>query len=152
MLEIVYAHEQWDKERPSVFLAGPSPREERHYNWRPEAIELLQRIDFDGAVFIPLPRDGNWLDDYDAQVAWELKYLDRATAIAFWIPRDRENLPAFTTNVEFGMFVKSGKIALGYPKKAIKMRYLHALAEMEGVPIATTLEATIQHAIRIAPR
>lgn len=149
MLELIYAHETWNENHPSIFLAGPSPRNAEHYNWRPEAVRLLQELHFDGAVFIPLPRDGDWLDDYDAQIIWELEYLRRAKAIAFWIPRDKENLPAFTTNVEFGMFAKSGKIVLGYPANAIKMRYLHKIADIEGVPVASTLEETLRHAVEI---
>ena len=150
MLEIVYAHETWDKHQSCIFLAGPSPRGIEHYNWRPQAIEILKRLEFNGAVFIPLPRDGNWLNDAEGQIAWELKYLNRASSIAFWIPRDKDNLPGFTTNVEFGMFLKSRKIVLGYPPEAVKMGYLHTVAEMESVPITTTLEETLREAIKMA--
>ena len=152
MLEVVYAHETWEKTLSCIFLAGPSPRNDTHYNWRMEAIALLSKFHFEGAVFSPLPRDGNWLSDYDLQVTWELTYLNRADSIAFWIPRDMVNLPGFTTNVEFGMFLKSGKIVLGYPIDAPKMRYLHAIAVMEDVPIRTTLEETLACAIERATR
>lgn len=148
MFSDIYAHEGPGAELPSIFLAGPSPREESHPNWRPEALGILRDLDFNGLVFIPLPRDGKWLDDYDAQVLWERTYLKGSTVIAFWIPRDLETLPGFTTNVEYGMFLESGKIVLGYPQGAPKMRYLHTVAEMEGVPIFHTLTETLAWAVR----
>lgn len=144
----VYAHEHpQNSDTPSIFLAGPSPRGNEDYNWRPEALELLRNLGFQGNVYIPLPRDGNWLSDYDAQVEWELQYLEKASVIIFWVPRDIQNLPGFTTNVEFGMFVKSGKIVLGYPKEAPKMRYLEYVAKMNDVPISNSLEETIKMAL-----
>src|SRR6185369_16841030 len=100
----VYAHEHpQNPNLPGIFLAGPSPRGNEDYNWRPQALEILSKAGFTGNVYIPLPRDGNWLADYDAQVEWELQYLEKASVIIFWVPRDIQNLPGFTTNVEFGM-------------------------------------------------
>lgn len=152
MLETVYAHEHWNKDSPSIFLAGPSPREQEGYNWRPKAIQILQELDFNGGVFIPLPRDGNWLSNYDAQVVWELKCLDRATTVVFWIPRDLICLPGFTTNVEYGLFLKSGKSILGYPPEAEKMRYLHSVAKIFGVPIFHTIRETLACALQLASK
>lgn len=149
-MEIVYAHEHSRFEmfqRHSIFLAGPSPREEGQYNWRPEAIDALRYKGYRGTIFVPLPRDGTWRPDYDAQVDWELEHLDRASVIAFWIPRDLRNLPGFTTNVEFGLFARSGKIILGYPEQSPKMRYLHHVARKYKVPICYTLGDTLDMAL-----
>ncbi len=132
---------------PSIFLAGPSPRKEGDYNWRPEAMKILHDKGFKGNMFIPLPKDGKWPIDYEDQVQWELKYLNAASTIIFWIPRDITSLPGFTTNVEFGMFLKSGKIVLGYPKEAEKMKYLNTVAEMNNVPIRGDLVETIETAL-----
>ena len=107
-------------------------------------------MEFKGTVFVPLPRNGHWLPDYDGQIEWELEYLNKATIIAFWIPRNLRTLPAFTTNVEFGMYVKSGKIILGSPPKTPKMRYLEYLAEKNNVPIEHTLKATMEKASLLA--
>jgi hypothetical protein len=127
-MEVIYAHEH-PVSRPglSIFLAGPSPRGNSDYDWRPEALDCLSSASFAGTVYVPLPRNGLYLPDYDhnAQVDWELKYLEDCDAIAFWIPRDVLKLPGFTTNVEFGLFVRTGKIVLGYPLEAQKMKYLH---------------------------
>jgi Nucleoside 2-deoxyribosyltransferase like len=148
----IYAHEHPTVEQsvlPSIFLAGPSPRRAEDYNWRPEALTCLQELDFDGIVYIPLPRDGKWLDNYDAQIDWELKYLGEAWVVAFWIPRDLVHLPGFTTNVEFGDLLDSGKIVLGYPLGALKMRYLHRRAEINQISISHTLKEALQAAIHL---
>ena len=152
MLTPVYVHESWEKSGLSIFLAGPSSRSNRHYDWRPEALECLEGLGFDGAVFIPLPRDTGTDEsfDYEAQTDWELNHLDQSSSIAFWIPRDLKNLPGFTTNVEYGIFLKSGEIVLGYPESAAKMKYLHKVATRYGVPIRNTLASTMRQAGELA--
>lgn len=134
---------------PSIFLAGPSPRGNMDYNWRPQALKFLEHYAFNGTVFVPLQSDWQWLDNYQAQIDWELHYLDLATAILFWIPRHLEHLPGFTTNVEYGMFVKSGKIVLGHPKSAPKLGYLNRLAQLNHIPICHNLKATAITAIQL---
>ncbi len=150
-MQVIYAHEH-PVYRPklSMFLAGPSPRSDDGYNWRSEALRILNRIGFTGTVYVPLPGDGNWSVDYDAQIDWENQYLDDATVIAFWIPRDLANLPGFTTNVEFGMYLKSGKIVLGYPEGAAKIRYLDGVARRNNVPVSIELEDTLRNAMALA--
>ena len=138
-----------DGDARSVFLAGPSPRGHGEDDWRQRACAYLEQIGFDGTVCIPLPRDGHYHENYDyaGQIDWELEYLDKAGAIAFWIPRDLKMLPGFTTNVEFGRFSRSGRAVLGYPEGAPKMRYLHHLARLDGVPVFHTMEETLDAAV-----
>ena len=62
--------------------------------------------------------------DYIDQTMWERKALTEATVIMFWIPRSLPNMPAFTTNVEFGYWIHSGKIIYGRPDNAEKIKYL----------------------------
>lgn len=148
-MEVIYAMEKPPSSfKKSIFLAGPSPRDKSHPNWRVEALKILEEINYDGVVFIPLPRDGNWKHNYDDQVEWEEKYLNMSDQIVFWVPRDLESLPAFTTNVEFGMWYDSGKIVLGFPKGAPKMRYLESHARKESVPLFNSLEETISFATK----
>ena len=56
----------------------------------------------------------------------------------------------FTTNVEYGLFVKSGKIILGYPPRAQKMKYLDHLARKYNVPVFHTMEETLDAGIALA--
>lgn len=139
----------WAAKTPSIFLAGPTPRTDDTPSWRPAAVALLEEYGFKGSVFIPEDRGAERYADYDGQINWEWNGLDAARVIVFWIPRNLATMPAFTTNVEFGLYAKSGKCVLGYPLDTPKNRYLHAVAEKYGMPIAHTLEETINHALRL---
>ena len=132
----------------SLFLAGPSPRDASHPNWRPAALRLLERLGYDGVVFVPLTEDGGWYGDKEQQYAWEKKYLDAADQIVFWVPRDMEKLPGLTTNVEFGMYYDSGRMVLGYPRSATHMHYLHSHAHKQQAPVHCTLFAALDSAVR----
>lgn len=132
----------------SLFLAGPSPRDPAHPNWRVEALATLERLGYDGVVFVPLPENGDWTHGYDAQVEWEHRHLEMADQIVFWVPRDMATLPALTTNVEWGMYFNSGRAVLGYPEKAPHMRYLASQAHDQSVPVFHTLEGTLAEAVK----
>ncbi|MEK7191897.1 MAG: nucleoside 2-deoxyribosyltransferase domain-containing protein [Patescibacteria group bacterium] len=137
-----------EKFSKSIFLAGPTPRSRDVQSWRTEALRLLLKKGYDGAVFVPENRFPDDKVDYDDQIDWEHRYLNMSDCVLFWIPRDLQTLPAFTTNVEFGWWVNSGKTVLGSPKDAPKMEYLNRFAEQEFVPQADTLEATIDLALK----
>ena len=148
--------------RKSIFLAGPTPRPPRPGHdpvpsWRPEALAHLSAIGFDGDVFVPEASDWEQHDNYVAQVRWEWEALAQSTVIAFWIPRQilqEQNgetslaMPAFTSNVEFGLYAQSGRAILGYPDGAEKMSYLDAVARRYGMPVlADTDLATFMRAV-----
>lgn len=147
MLEVVHAREPLPtRVVRSLFLAGPTPRDPAVASWRPEALRLLEERGWAGTVFVPEARSGDVLREYDEQVEWELAALGRADAVVFWVPRDLATLPAFTTNVEFGLFAGSGRAVLGAPPGAPRMSYLRALAARRGVPVFDTLAATLEAA------
>lgn len=126
-LQVIHSPEELpDTISSTVFLAGPSPRKEGDGNWRAEAIEALRRAGYAGAVLAPIPRNGEWPRDYNDQIAWESAHLALADVIAMWVPRDLETLPGFTTNVEFGEWLHSGKLLYGRPPNAPKTNYLDA--------------------------
>lgn len=132
----------------SIFLAGPTPRDAATPSWRPEALQILENdFHFNGTVYVP--EDSNWTarNSYDDQLSWEWEAMSISTVILFWVPRNLDNMPAFTTNVEFGLQVMSGKCVLGYPADAPKLRYLDALGRRYNVPIAHTLQDTIWMAL-----
>lgn len=145
-MNIIYAQQPLEK---SIFLAGPTPRKSTTTpSWRPEALRILnEQLEFKGTVFVP--ESEGWEDgfDYDGQINWEWEALNQATVIVFWIPRDLKHMPAFTTNVEFGMSVHSSKVVLGYPTDAPKMNYLRALAKRFNITVSHTLEQTLATAV-----
>ena len=49
----------------------------------------------------------------------------------FWIPRSLPDMPAFTTNVEFGYWLHSNKVIYGRPDDAVKIKYLDWLYELD---------------------
>jgi 8-oxo-dGTP pyrophosphatase MutT (NUDIX family) len=156
-MQVVYAGEEMpEKIVKSIFLAGPTPRDLNVPSWRPYALELLEKFRYDGIVFIPEPRSGEFTSNYDDQVNWEERFLNVADCIVFWVPRDleadpdnfpRAKMPAFTTNVEFGAWADSGKIVFGAPPDAPKNSYLKHYAEQYNVPVTETLPGTLWDAI-----
>ncbi len=132
----------------SLFLAGPTPRSADVQSWRPEAIRFLEQAGFDGVVFVPENRDGGLKPSYDSQAGWEHRMLDMADYILFWVPRDLEMMPAFTTNIEFGWWMDSGKVIFGAPSNSPKNDYLRYCARKFMIPQAETLLATIDEAIK----
>jgi hypothetical protein len=148
-MQVVYARQDpTSAAPPGLFLAGPTPRSPEVLSWRPNALQLLDALLFPGTVFVPEnPGPGGLSTSYEEQVRWEWACLERADAIVFWVPRELKTLPGFITNIEFGLYCRSGKVLLGYPPAAPKMRYLHLLAGAWNVPIFHELPALLQAAV-----
>lgn len=147
-MKVSYARTALQK---SIFLAGPTPRDPHTPSWRPEAVAYLEGM-FEGTVFVPEDDTQSWQFSYDHQVEWELEALHSATAIAFWVPREEKHMPAFTTNVEFGLFASRRNVVLGSPPGASKMKYLQAIATMYGLQVYSSLEATLNAAVKMTER
>ncbi|MCK9567364.1 NUDIX hydrolase [Candidatus Pacearchaeota archaeon] len=166
-MKAIYAKEPFPTTvTKTIFLCGPTPRGNPSWKddvvdarnswkdevlkgmvgWRSTALHLLQN--FDGHVFVPEPRDGKWsATGYEDQIDWEEEGMNRADAIVFWVPRDMHDMPALTTNVEWGMWYNSGKIFYGRPENAEHIRYLDRYAEKFRVHIHNNLEAVLREAV-----
>jgi hypothetical protein len=132
----------------SIFLAGPTPRTPEVASWRPESIELFRKLNFSGTLMVPEDETGGMSGDYLKQIEWEDEGLTKAACIMFWIPRRLDTLPGFTTNVEFGRWMESGKCILGYPPEAVKVKYLGYYAKRLRIPTFHSLEKTVTAAIQ----
>ncbi len=139
-MKITYAGEKFKNSKFSVFLAGPTPREVTVKSWRPDFIEALKAKGFKGSVFAPENRVLGSPYDFDSQVPWEVQGLNKANLVIFWIPRKLDTMPAFTTNIEFGEFMHSGKIAVGYPPDSVNNRYIGKRCEMHDIPLFDTID------------
>lgn len=155
-MKVVYTGEEMPETvTKSIFLAGPTPRNKQEQNsWRPDALKILEEKGYDGVVFIPEDRNGEFKLEYDDQVGWEEKYLNVADCIVFWVPRDLTpdslgypKMAAFTTNVEFGVWADSGKVIFGAPSEATKNGYLKHYCKQHNVLMANTLEETLGLAV-----
>lgn len=126
-MNIVYTQEEAPKTlEKSIFLVGPTPRDSETPSWRPAFLSLLKHFGYNGTVFVP-EFEGDWRPtDYTDQIEWEHKHLEMADLLVAWVPRNLDNMPSFTTNIEFGMYARSGKLIYGRPNDAPKNRYLDA--------------------------
>lgn len=151
-MQVVHNTESVAGNPPIIFLAGPTPRRHDVSSWRPEAIALLENIGFTGAVVVPEDRGfiGKADFEYAGQVEWERHHIARATVVVFWVPRHLQDMPAFTTNIEFGIVSERGQAyVLGFPKEAPKMRYLEYVANKQGAPVCHDLRQTLESAVTI---
>lgn len=160
-MNIIFSDESFpDEVTKSMFLEGPSPRGNKYPDWKRDAENILRALKFDGTVFIPVPRykfyNGShdaqgWT--YDEQVEWEIKGRLRADVIVCYLDRkidaaDKDlGMPGLTTNIEFGEDLASGKLIYGRPDCADRIRYTDQRAQMLGLPIHNSLEATLKAAV-----
>ena len=121
---INYSDQDVLRGKKSIFLAGPTPRSQDVASWRPDAVKVLEELNFDGIVYVLEYSTGEKLFDYTLQVDWETEALENATIIVFWVPRKIPEMMALTTNCEFGEWYKSGKILYGRPDDAKSIKYL----------------------------
>ena len=118
-----------DEYKNGIMLCGPTPRDDETESWRKSAIEYFKQFNFNGTIFIPERKDWSVKFEYLDQVEWELQVLESVCTVLFWVPRELEKMPAFTTNTEFGFMVRETDINMFYgrPDDAPKNRYLDFL-------------------------
>ncbi len=126
-----YSNQKVIHGQKGIFLAGPTPRDKNIISWRMDAVEMLKEFGFDGVVYVPEYEGLQGREDYTDQAAWEREALSEASVIVFWVPRELETMPAFTTNVEFGYWINRNKIVYGRPDKARKIKYLDWLYDID---------------------
>ena len=130
-MEINYSDQHIVKGKKSIYLAGPSPRDKETISWRINACKLIEEKGFDGVVYVPEFSTWKPKTSYENQAMWEREAMSEALVIAFWIPRYLPDMPAFSTNVEFGYWLHTGKVLYGRPDDAEKIKYLDWLYELD---------------------
>ena len=132
----------------SIFLAGPTPSDTQTKSWRPEAVDILNKLNYKGVILYPERTVKQEHINYDDQVEWEHKGLTECTHILFWVPRNMDTLPAFTTNIEFGRFAHYRQTFYGRPDTAPKNRYLDwYYKKVNTKPIYNNLEELLKATI-----
>lgn len=136
----------------SIFLAGPTPRDNKTCSWRPQALEILEAKNFQGEVCLPEWSTGEAQLDYSNQVEWEYHCLSRVSAIVFWVPRNMKDMPALTTNVEFGYWLAQTpeRVVYGRPNDAENVRYLDWLyKKADGLKIHDNMDSMFDQTLEI---
>src|SRR3989344_9018237 len=89
-MHLVYSPEEAPHSfNKSIFLAGPTPRSPEVESWRPEALKILERLNYDGVVFIPENGNNDYAEfDKDLYPPWEHRAMDMSDLIIFWVPRN----------------------------------------------------------------
>ena len=123
-----------DYMKNAIFLAGPCPRKNYDDDWRFDAFDILEKLNFDGTVITPT--NDHYVEMKDVndnmlmkQTQWEFEAMHKATAIVFWIPRSEEH-PAFTTNLELGQWWGKPGVYVGFPDDSWKNEYIDCRLEM----------------------
>lgn len=158
-MKVVYAQEKFpiDSNIKSIFLAGPTPRNKNVLSWRKDILKYLEDLNFDGIVYSPEPINVEAYKNYDDQMEWEQKALDKSTIILFYIPRDlsldengKLKMPAFTTNIEFGLYAKSKKLVVCIPEDKLKVSsntYIYKCCQKFDISFYYELDKAIQFII-----
>lgn len=132
----------------SIFLVGPSPRKSGIVSWRIEALQILERLKFEGVVLVPERSNKEAQFDYDDQVDWEDEGLQGVNLIVCWVPRQLPLLMGLTTNFEIGRYLDSGRLIYGRPNDADKIRYLDKMYQkVVGQDPFETLESLLARAV-----
>ncbi|MGN6110706.1 MAG: hypothetical protein ACTHU0_36725 [Kofleriaceae bacterium] len=162
----------------SIFLAGPTARRELRTPWRLEAMSLLERRGFSGAIVIPEFRSAAFEEgvrvhfgrtespvphmrgaSYDI-LDWETCGIERSTIALFWMPfragseEEPDSLPGFTTRAEVSRELARAphRIVLGMPPGAFSSSHIRYHAFRSGVMIHDTLVETVDAAMVAASR
>jgi nucleoside 2-deoxyribosyltransferase len=152
-MKIIYAQSPIEIQGKSVFLAGPTPRSKDVKGWRKDFVNIFKDEGFEGTLLLPEFED---LKDftvnfaYNKQIEWEHEAMERADIILFWIPRTLPDMPAFTTNTEFGYWIAKNpsKIKLGIPDFAVKCDYIKYMANKENIKINTESTTLISNVLK----
>lgn len=159
-LNLIFSGEKFEKvPENSIFLAGPTNRENIfETSWRKEAVELFEKYNFNGAIFIPefrIPKQFSDKSDWEKETEWEWSILDNVSCIMFWIERKSPDRLGLTTNLEFGTYFQKRpqSIALGFPESSENMEWITLRYKtFSGKIPKRTLSETVKEAIQIAKR
>ena len=123
-----------DLQQPSVFLAGPSSRDDvLSFKWRSYATHYLRKHGFTGGIVVPEPRNDDWSfkETFPTTIVqWESSRLLKVNIAMFWVPRHQTQLPGRVTNMELGFLAGMAyvspnlrkRLVWGYPLDAWKVK------------------------------
>lgn len=144
--------EQINQLSNGIFLAGPSPRMDKIYEydcqWRQYVIQRFRELGYKGDLIDPINRKFDQTNLVE-QVKWQRDAMMKSSLVFFWIPRSEQH-PGFTTNVQFGTWLTNKSILLGCPKDSIKNDYLKIRFQLDNTgTVFNDLDKMIEYAFNI---
>ena len=120
---------------PVIFLAGTIEGGNSH-DWQEELAKILAE-----KYTVLNPRRKEWIDlgeeEMKRQIHWERSGLHQANKILMYLdPMTKSPISL----LEFGMFVKSGKLIVVCPEGFYRKQNVKITAELYGCPVFDTLE------------
>lgn len=135
-----------------IFLAGPCTRtndELSKTDWREDFISKLESKGYNGDVIDPTNEeyDENDPDYLTKQTLWEHENMFISSVVVFWLDRHFPNIPALTSNIEFGLFAfnRNKRIIVGCPEGADKNTYIEVLCNSYDIPCYKTMDEIIDN-------
>ena len=129
-----------DLSRPWLFLSGAIDQD-RAERWQDQMVADL--ADLPGTVLNPrrVAWDASWGQDLDdprfaEQVDWELDALERADAIACWLPAGSQ---APISLLELGLHARRGRLVVGCQPGFHRRGNVKAVCQRFGVPHVDSL-------------
>lgn len=151
-MEIKYYGDIIEKGKIAISLCGPTPRNNKVKSWRQEALNILQKLNYNGIVYVPeLKNEKEVFTKKEEQLLWERECYINSNVILFWVPRKFPSMLGLTTNVEFGYWLKSKKCIYGRPDDSYRTSYLDWLYNLEynKQPI-NSLEELLKQAVKMS--
>jgi len=121
-----------------IYLAGAIDMGEAE-NWQKKVISILSKRD---DLTLLNPRRSNFEPQMEEeQIKWELRALEKADVILMWFPRE-SNAPI--SLLEFGLYLKSGKLLVGVENGFYRQRNIELTAQYHGVSVFHSLAELVQ--------
>ena len=110
----------------SLYLAGAGSDETMNSGWRREAIHLLGKCGFPGAVIVPERRNKRAYLCPSEKAIWDVRMRARADLILFWVPEDRSAPGAYVAEGEHHLAHDICRCLYGRPRDALGHLHLDA--------------------------
>ncbi|MFK3980056.1 hypothetical protein ACI2K4_06695 [Micromonospora sp. NPDC050397] len=133
----------------SVFLAGPTTGSTVLLPWQEEAVDTLRRLwTGPGRLVVFVPRLGDGAEPVDGD-DWSGARVDQSDIVLFWLAEDDHPVSRSVTHVLLGSCESTGRVVLGLPAHDPQGGYLRHRAERRRIPVATSIAATVGHALSL---
>lgn len=134
-----------------VFVPEQKPGDDQtRYDWSQAPQWEHKMLDMSDIVLFWVPRDVTLSSDSALDLSNQLAGRTEADIYYYLTNQPYKpelKLPGFTTNVELGHWISSGRAMLGHPPKAPHTGYLDFMADKFRVPILPTLENLIDKSL-----